>query len=297
MFSKTTRMCVTAIAVLIMVGSSHAGVIVYEGLQYGAGENLKGQPNGAPEVDATGLAGTWAGDSSEEWTIQSTSLSFGALPTAGGHVTNGSGPDAYRNSDLNTRVLTAGAQTSVASAGEIWFGILMKPEVDPASWGAAEDGFAFTNQPLTKTKVRTNSGGGLAGFGISSEGFADFQPYAWDGTSITTGTLVNPALDTTTGETYLLVGHISFDTGTGGADVYKLYNNELNGILTQIGDTLEVNITQADLDTVNLTRQRSVAYDELRIGTSFEDVGVVPEPATLAMLGLGGLMMARRRRP
>jgi len=376
MLQKTTQTFFAALTVLVMVGSANAEPLVYEGLQYGAGEKLEGQPNGAPEVDATGLAGKWSIDNvGNDWTIQSESLLFGDLPTLGGHVTNGNDANAYRDSDVNWRGLTADAQTGLASAGEVWFSILAKLEVPPASWGAAEDGCALTNQPLTSPRVRANSGDGLAGFGIGAEGFADFQPYAWDGTDVITGTDANPALDTVVGQTYLLVGNIVFDSGTGGADAYTLYNYELNGdtvvdgTLTQIGDTLEVDVTQADLDTVTLTRQRSVAYDELRIGTSLADVvpgvpepepdlpgdangngfvddddlaillsnweqdvgtittwelgdftkdtdvddddlavllgnwtgpppggAAVPEPATLALMGLGGLMIARRRR-
>jgi hypothetical protein len=35
--------------------------------------------------------------------------------------------------------------------------------------------------------------------------------------------------------------------------------------------------------------------DAIRIGDSYSDV-VVPEPASLALMGLGGLLMLRRRR-
>jgi len=46
---------------------------------------------------------------------------------------------------------------------------------------------------------------------------------------------------------------------------------------------------------VGITRAGN-AYDEIRIGDSFADVTPIPEPASLALLGLGGLMMIRRRR-
>jgi len=39
-----------------------------------------------------------------------------------------------------------------------------------------------------------------------------------------------------------------------------------------------------------------MGVDEIRIGTTLADVIPVPEPASVALLGLGGLMLLRRRR-
>jgi len=271
------------IAVACGIMASHGSpLIVYEGFQYGGGEPLEGQPNGGSEVDATGLAGTWSIDTSgADWKIQPGSLTFGDLATASNHV---SILNSYQDRDINSRSLTGDARTDIGNAGEIWFSVLAKPELN-GQWDAGREGLALANQALANEIITLNGGGGLAGFGIGSEKDGnEFQPYVWDGTNKITGTAANSELHTLTGNTYLLVGHISFDSGAGGSDVYKLYSHEVNGgvidgsALTQIGDTLEADVDQSKLSTVTLTRRRSVAYDELRIGTTLEAV-LVLEPA------------------
>ena len=270
---KVLTLAVVAMAVILTATSANAGLIVYEGFQYSnVGDILTGQPDGAgtpADIDATGLAGTYAASTtSEQLEIYAGSLTFGDLPVLGNCI----GSDSTSGDNRYMRNLTAGAQSSVSSAGEIWFSIVIQPN---DSSGNSEGGFAITNQTLTQTKINNNTAvGGLVGFAVGSEGNSNFQPYVWDGTTIATGTTANPALSTTDGTNYLLVGHISFDSGGGGADVYKLYNYELNagsvvgGTLTQIGDTLEVDLDQSTLDRIQFTRQRRPSYDELRIGTT-----------------------------
>ena len=63
-----------------------------------------------------------------------------------------------------------------------------------------------------------------------------------------------------------------------------------------------INTGQVTWDTSTLERfgdQDAMAFvdmDEPAQGGGFDDVNIVPEPATLVMLGLGGLLLRRRRR-
>jgi len=62
-------------------------------------------------------------------------------------------------------------------------------------------------------------------------------------------------------------------------------------------DTIEANVDESTLSTLNLTRQVNVNYDEVRFTDTLELALGIPEPASPALFGLGGLaMLARRRR-
>lgn len=306
--------------------SANAVTIVYEGFQYndaatgtdpgswpgGTTFDLLGEPDGLgtpADVDATGLAGTWAnptaGDNDNMFK-KSGSLVFGDLPTAGNHI----GFRSNLDNDRYNRALTAGAQSSISGAGEIWFSILAEKLQN--NFSAAEGGFVLANQLVGNPRILLNDGtDGLAGFGVApTTSGNNWTPYAWDGSSQSVGDAAL-TVGVGNGDVHLLVGQISFDTGAGGADQYTLYDYQLNagsiigGTLNPIASTIEVSVNQGDLDVVNLTRQVNLNYDELRIGTSLDAVlGIeaeaapIPEPSAfaLAALGLSGLAWFGRRR-
>ena len=268
-----------------------SGLIVYEGFQYvdavdidgGASFpsgntnsspfHLKGESDGDPgDVDATGLDGVYVDNGTntsdgDHWFVVQNSLSFGDLPTAGNRI-------SFRDNlddDNHTRGLTADAQNAIGNANEIWFSMLVNP-IEKAS--ASRGGFALSDSPLNGGAI-INTTSGVSGFGFGSTSNHNFRPYAWDGTSRVDG---DAATTTTLNQTNLLVGHISFDSGAGGTDEYTLYDYQLNagsvvgGTLNAIATTIEVDVDQTTLDLINLNRQRKFDADELRIGTSLNDV-------------------------
>ena len=301
------KLSIAAIAAITLVGNSaSSAVLVYEGFQYGTAadltrtdnDSLQGQADGSGgDIDATNLGGTWndvQNSTTGELYLANGSLAFGDLPSLGNHVRS----DTNANSDIFTRSIT----TSLSGSSELWFSFVANKLQN--NFSAAEGGLVIGNQVVNNSRVLSDNGtSGLSGFGIAPTTAGDnWTAYAWNGSGQTVGDAVLGVATNGT-ETNLLVGKISYNTGAGGTDEYAIYQYVLNagsvtgGSLNQIGSTIEIDVTEGDLDTLSLTRQVNTAYDEIRIGESLDDViGVVPEPSTTALLGLGGLALILRRR-
>jgi hypothetical protein len=253
---------------------------VYEGFRYeSAGENLVGNPDSDPgETDATGLLGTWAVNTGtqNELDLASGSLSFGDLSTSGNRAvcaTTANQGNYYR-----------GATIGAGAMSDLWFSFVVKHRnINTASLG----GFAITSDPLTDDEIMSNNTPSFDGFGVSAEGAADggtgVRAYGWDGSSETYSAT---AFSVVNNEIHLIVGHISFDTGSGGADAYTLYiyddtslsgnGGSVDGATPAFTATIEVDVDQSLLDTINVSRRREVEYDELRVGPTLNSVlGIV----------------------
>ncbi|BCX46742.1 hypothetical protein HAHE_06500 [Haloferula helveola] len=264
-------------------GTPPTGLIVYEGFQYAdpsTNDILGGQPDdaGVTDVDATGLAGTWndasGGNSGNTMYLIAGSLAYGDHVTLGNHV----GFNTNSDRDIYHRDPTPAAQLGISGNPEIWFSFLADKVLN--SFSAAEGGVAITNQIVANSEIVLNTGGdGLVGFGIAPTGSGNnWTAYAWDGSSQVAGDAALP-VSIGANDVRLLVGRISFDAGAGGADVFTIFEYQLSGsntvaggALSQIASPIEVDVDQTVLDTLNVTRQVSTSYDEIRIGTSLADV-------------------------
>lgn len=287
------RRTASALAVLaIFAADADAELLVYEGFQYEeVGDELIGKPDDDGGTDAMGLAGTWqdvAADNGEsnDMFLKAGSLAFGDLAGTGNHI----GFQSNQRNDIYHRGLNGEAQAGVAATGELWFSFLVEKLQN--NFSAGEGGFALTNQTLATPRIFENGGSaaldGLVGFGAGpTTAGNDWTAYAWDGTTKHTGDTaiaMPPANGNSNtagsnfGDVRLIVGQIEFDIDPEGTDRYTLFNYQLNagsvtgGSLEQIASPLEVLVDQSALDTLHLTRQVNLNWDEVRIGTTLASV-------------------------
>jgi len=133
----------------------------------------------------------------------------------------------------------------------------------------------------------------------SSTGSPDFSLGLYTGDGSTGLTLGNAGTSVST--TYFVIG--KFTTVASGADRfdYSLLTgtDALPSSEPVTWDQTRTSNPGSDYEAFRLrtrTSGNTTDIDEVRFGTSFADVTVVPEPSSLALLGLGSLLLLRRRR-
>src|SRR5690606_31635510 len=130
---------------------------------------------------------------------------------------------------------------------------------------------------------------------------------AHDGTpSITTGDIILQRADGT--ETKRVVANVldTIDIEIGSPLTFRLEGtyNELGHLTLSFtisdGTATTTPVTLIDTDPLGGDyfgyRIRQVNGDDYSIGVNLDNFSIVPEPASLSLLGLGGLAMLRRRR-
>ena len=264
-----------AAVVLTSVGTAQASAILSDSFSY---------------ADNAALAAKWTGAATVV-----PGLTFGSLTTSGGAI-------SLNNSDASSAaVAVTGAQ--------LWTSFLVRQDTPPESneWGDAN---------VVKSYFTDSAGanGKFAYIPLSKKQYQSSVNYVSLGA--TDGGAGSPQLLLNVGTTYLVIGSVEvngalwtthydkmwlFDQAafanflTAGGTEGQLDANTLSKAITDDGSWGTNTVNAGDLLHLSST-VGTATFDEYRSGTSLGDVIVVPEPASLGLIGAASVALLRRRK-
>ena len=309
---KKTALIATGLSLTFAASSASADALIYEGFEVGDG-TLNGNTGGL------GLApNNWSSNSN----TAAGSLTYGSLVTSGGKQVVNTGTQ-FNKGNISPGTTLSGAGL-MNDGAVLWMSVLIDNidlnGSDPfasddlrtyVAFGAGDsDGFdrvgdgiggGFTIA-LNKENAAGTSQGAINVQAWNDGGQGGLEPGATRGTN----TLANPAPIAPAG-TILAVAKFTWGQFGVTDDLFELYLPDTSlalgsvvASMTADFDQLGAGIADDAFDTISFSGGRSQngvpQVDEIRFGASYADVTPVPEPGSLALLGLGGLLIARRRR-
>ena len=283
-----TLLAVGALLVAALASGASAGVIAYEPFDYDTGD-LNGQGDtGDMQNSDFGFTGDWSDIGNQGGaTVADGSLSHSTISeTAGGkYSSNGTGVQRAASRDLDATYGTTGE--------DVWFSVLINHT--GSNWQGAD----YHLIGLAKDGTWSGGFGAFKGVGNGSEdGFPVDTAIGGGGIDDPTGTQMNGGINNVVDATYLLVAKATF-SDTDGEDRLDLWVNPGTTEPTTSDATYASyatgNLSFNQIEVYTRNKNTDEAYvDEIRLGTDF--AGVVPEPATMSLLALGGLGVLLRRR-
>jgi hypothetical protein len=265
-----------------------AQVIAYEGFAYPTG-NLNGDNGG------TGFAGAWTVTSGTVVVPAGGSL-VPAAPSSTLPETGNSLSLTPLTSDVQAEANRTLATPVVGTAGtSLWVSVVMK-------------GAGFTGQNAQGSLLVTAAGTNGFSFttGATGSGISPYNPATNSNWSLGDANTGASEASSTVSDTLqsLLVAHVTFSpTANPTSDQIDLFvNPPLTGTPPTTPAASMLVTHSATLSTLTVEyfsingNTTSTLFDEIRLGHTFADVTVVPEPSSLLLIGVAGLGLIRRRR-
>jgi|GEM_PF-3265016 len=283
-----------AAAAVLSSNAAFSAAIIYEPFAQTPG-SLNGQA-----TSTTGLTGNWTATvGTYPLTVTGGTATYGSLPTAGNRIFAGSNPIPGQ---VNTNA-SASAGTTLYNAGllndgaHLWFSFIYTVPVVATSTNSNFT-FALGTAGLSTTGT-LGAGQSAVGFSISRNN----RPTAsyWNN-AIASGAKVNTQNnDFAVGTSHLIVGEIIWGASSETINIYLPGTNlAIPSVYDSVTTAGNINQNVPGYSVVSFGGKNATAnpqgIDEIRFGASYQDVIGAPEPGSLALMGIGGLLIARRRR-
>lgn len=289
MKTKNHRLRLGTIAMLAGISfasqQAQSAAIIYESFS-----QTPGDLNGLAS-SGIGLTGNWSDDQTD--TIVASTLAYGTLPNAGNQLNISDG----NSNDVWVTTSSALSDAGLLNDGaELWFSF-MYSKTNNGGGTNEKGGFSLGTDRLSSGPSGARMS--ASGNGIGARVYATNAAAAsWTSGSQTASVGAGISVNTS----YLVVGQIKWGNTGLDNDTIDLYLVDTSTLAqgTSISTRNAGALDQSTFDTISMSQRNSggtVTYDEIRFGASYDDViGVIPEPSTTALLGLGGLALILRRR-
>jgi hypothetical protein len=320
---KSTQALLAAATLSFITGTASAELLIYEPFAYTA---TNGSDNAASLGDgnqsgALGTTGAWR---SSENNVTSNDRQVDVF-TPGLSFSDGGGNDLSVTGGYTTRVDRVGQAansidvSALASAGltadntTMWMSFLF---IDRGFSGPNSAVMLSSTDMVAGDSLALDSAGYGVGVAIKQTNTTGIRPVS---TAYNNGAanptrngsdLSFPVSDPGTGAdiataeegvVYMFAAKINWNEDGTDDEIFVFNITDLTSEPDEsdaiVSDTFDMSlVNQQSLNVLNIGNTQVDGFDEIRFGTSAADVGIVPEPTSLALLGLGGLLIARRRR-
>lgn len=305
-----TRQSLFLMAGTLLLGSlvaapSQATLLLYEGFDYTSGANaLVGQTGGIGWDGTAWAEGGTANGLQNAGVVDASNLVFSDFATTGnvGQVQNNNNSGDNYNTWIGNRQLPN--TFSIAAGSTAYVSFLFRQE-QAASFALdaflrlSDDPTGGTVKVVDQVNVRFGDNNpDNVGFGYGTPPVGANGIYPQQTPVLVINKLENLGGAGTQNGAMWILSEANFDAiKAGGVTESELDANNLvkitddaTGISLDGGDYLQLWTRTA------FGIQNNAYYDEFKIFTDLNDLQSVPEPASLALLGLGGLLMLSRRR-